>query len=198
MGTIVHDMFTDVDGTLLQNHISNVGGRWTISGAPEIQGNKVVKGVGGFGDGIHRIALPGPEYNVQAILQTPTDSGSSWSFFVRFIGSTYYQVSYSSGLSLDKVVVGVLTNLDTDAFVAGTSSHIILFEIRDAMKRVLVDGVERLLSTDNVITDAGQIAFRLQGDMTLDDFQVVSASEVAYPVELSQSLKTLPTRISSY
>ena len=44
MTILIKDTFTDVDGTLLINHISDIGGSWASTGSGKISGNKVVAG----------------------------------------------------------------------------------------------------------------------------------------------------------
>ena len=97
-------------------------------------------------------------------------------------------------------VNGVNTLLATVVQALGTDQRRITISIRDAKKAIFLDGVELLTTVDNTIPDAYYVAFRLDNLTTvaLDDFTVVSASELLYPVELSQSLNVLPPRVASY
>ena len=42
MGILIQDSFTDVDGTLLENHISDIGGQWAAGGSGIILGNRAM------------------------------------------------------------------------------------------------------------------------------------------------------------
>src|SRR5207253_2474083 len=64
---------------------------------------------------------------------------------------------------LVQIVSGTQTELGSyhQVLVAGTTYHMKL-EIRDAAKKVFIDGVERISSSDNTITAAGKAAIRYE------------------------------------
>ena len=208
MGIVIYDSFTDVDGTLLENHVPEVGGKWrkVSTGTAKIASNMAVWNAGIVA--VYDILTPmlGPEYDIScAVDAIADDSAATFHLYGRFevFSNTWYEFSYDGTLqtwNIYRRVNGVNTLLATVVQALGTDQRRITISIRDAKKAIFLDGVELLTTVDNTIPDAYYVAFRLDNLTTvaLDDFTVVSASELLYPVELSQSLNVLPPRVASY
>lgn len=75
--------------------------------------------------------------------------------------NTFYGARFTNGtVELQKRVAGTFTLLGS--YVSGLTSgtHPLMLQVRDAAKKVFVDGVERISSTDNAITAAGRVGVR--------------------------------------
>jgi len=109
------------------------------------------------------------EYDVTAIYRYVSDTGSvGIGGRCSTSAATYYYAYFLSGQwVLVKSDAGSLTTLGTFAttLTAGTS-YTVKLEIRNAAKKLYIDGVERISSTDNTITAAGRVAMRSAGAVT--------------------------------
>lgn len=169
---IVTDTFTDTAGTLLNAHVGETGANWTkhgSSGAPTL----VVSNAGRiYCSGLNTIyytsGVPASaEYDVEWItryLSTPQSFNVATAITARHstVADTFYMARLSfDQLELYKRVAGTFTLLGSYAFTPVTNTdYAIKLEIRDATKKVYLDGVERISSTDNAITAAGRVGAR--------------------------------------
>lgn len=168
------DTFTGTDGTLLDAHAPDTGGTWVehgsggggsavISNANRLYGS--VTAVAYYNDA----APASAEYDVDwdVYIQTTTillhEVGLG-----RFLSSalTGYGVRWntSNQWELLRYTAGGVTSLGTwtSTISAGATYHVKL-EIRNATKKVYIDGVERISSADNTHTGAGFAGVRFSG-----------------------------------
>lgn len=182
MTVIASDNFTDSNGTLLQNHTPSGGGSWTklIGGAGvdiEIYGN----GATPSGDNswyYHSATPSGVEYDVSYTLTQVGSSNHGLGCTAR--SSTSAQTGYLSWHGpviyyLYKAIAGSFTELGSSSVDTPTAGDTVKLEIKGASKKLFVNGVERISSSNNDITDAGKAGFRTWGTDTasyLDNWQV--------------------------
>lgn len=190
----VNDTFTDAAGTLLVNHLGETGADWTLH--PSYANDAVISNANRCRPGAGTTAAyasgapASAEYDVECDVEFLTDNNAANGPCGRMSTSadTHYHVRYSrNGLDaqweLYKFVDGAATLLGTftDLLIAGMPRRVKL-EIRDAAKKVYIDGVERISSTDNAITDVGRAGLRLfRGDTNttgihLDNFTATDAA----------------------
>lgn len=179
----VTDTFTDSNGTPLTSHTGETGATWTSHGAsagiPTTQSNRLVPAAAEcvqYASGTPASA----EYDVEADVYASTTSGDAAVLArVSTSANTWYLAQYnSSGAAwrLYKRVSGTWTELGSfsQTLTAGNTYRLKL-QIRDAAKKLFVDGVERISSADNAITAAGKAGIRFDGGtgtgLHLDNFQ---------------------------
>jgi len=206
MGIVIYDSFTDVDGTLLQNHTPEIGGRWqSLLGGIKIQSNAAVwnNGVGYYQN---LTPMLGPEYDISFSIDAVTDNTTAqFHVYGRFepFTNNFYDFYYDGTIKtwiLTRRLNGIDSVLATVVQAIGTDLRRVRIEIRDSKKAVFLDGIEILSSANNDVKDAYRVGMLIPTNTTiaLDDFTVVSASELLYSVELSQSLAVTPTRVAAY
>lgn len=167
MTTFVLDTFTGPDGTVLSAHVGEVGATWAKhpsygADTMELESNKVrVSGSTAptlyYASGVP----PSAEYAVQGTVSELTDENGTMGVAGRIslAANTLYTARYESNLErweLYKFVAGAATLLGN--YVGddpGTGPKVVRLVLRDALKEVYVEGVQRITSTDNVITAAG-------------------------------------------
>jgi hypothetical protein len=164
------DTFTDTEGTTLASHTGELGATWAkvtgVTGNAEIATNRV-RGSSSTTAEYYASGTPATaEYDVEAVFRRLTDLGN-----VRVYGrlstgaDTGYGVRYNGGATnaweLHKVEAGVTTLLGSwsETFNNGEERTVKL-EIRNAAKKVYIDGVERISSANNDITAAGRVGMR--------------------------------------
>jgi hypothetical protein len=162
----LNDTFTEASNTALTSHTSDSGHSWSA----QTDTMTVLGGVGYVGGGSAittafqiSSATPGAaEYDVTIVCQHTANAGNEGSLGRRTASNTYYTTYCASGtVQLDKVVSGVSTNLGSWAGgLANGVDYTSKLEIRDAAKKVFIDGVERISSADNAITAAGAVGIR--------------------------------------
>lgn len=176
MAYTFHDLFNDTTGTLLENHTPDVGTSWSIlydsftTAVVEINADGTVSpDTGNNGTGrAYRIspAPSGADIAIEAdVYETDWTRINSYNrgLFARSSGTdglTHYAVSIlpnghsDPSIRLYKTTSGsstLLGSYDHD-FVNG---DVVRFECYDSAKKVYVNGVERISSTDNTVTGAG-------------------------------------------
>lgn len=167
MRTVTQDNFTDTDETLLENHTPNVGQAWTKLGTPtlKIVGNEVV-----FTTGLTRYqANPAPDtniYRVSASLWRGAFPAGGLSARYTSTSSNYYFFFHSSAVELRKNASngggGTLLGSYNQTF-SSTSWYAFLLDMAaDGAKKLSVDGVERISSTDDTVTDIGYAVLELR------------------------------------
>lgn len=183
----VEDSFTEASDTNLENHTGETGASWTK--APSETDTLVVDSGSNIltGSGLYYASgtPAGAEYDVEATIFTGATGVRGTEIYARGSDSaeTYYRARHAGHddeFQLDKCVNGTLTSLGTWTLVADNSEHTLKLEVRDATKKVYVDGVERISSTDNDITDAGLVGVGAFNADTNNAYLVsVSATDVA-------------------
>lgn len=182
MTTIASDTFTDTNGTTLQSHTPSGGGTWTksIGGAGvdiEIQSNQATPS-GNNAWYYHSQDPTGVEYDCQFTIKQTGSTNYAIGLVGRCSTSAETGYLYHPGGSfhyLYKVSGGSYTELGT-YFASVAINDVIKLEIKDATKRVFVNGTQRISSTNNDVTAKGKAGLRGYGTSTtqyVDDWQVV-------------------------
>ena len=186
MAVFATDSFTDSSGTALESHTPAMGGSWIqvagSGGAWQIDNANRAMHVSSIAS-IYKLSdsPPGAEYDVEADFTFLSDTGSFNAHYLcgRLIdANNFYYAGYGDEGTLaqrwfmGKYQGGAFTSLgnSTEAFPTGQTRHVLL-EIRDATKKLIVDGVTLITSTDNGLTAAGQVGLRGQnsGGSGFDD-----------------------------
>jgi hypothetical protein len=169
------DTFTDTAGTDLSAHTADDAGTWTKhtgTGSPGTgtvvvsDANRIRNGDGAASCYYHSGAPAGAEYDLQADWFVVTNPGALHESILGRIATAAldgYGVRFNTSgqWQLYKLVNGTLTSLGTFAQTLSTSTtYVVKLEIRDATKKVYIDGVERISSTDNAVTAAGKAGVR--------------------------------------
>lgn len=174
MATFVSDDMTGSNGTLLTAHTGATGATWAANtvGAGtnpgpvhQIQGNRVRANTTAVWYGFASGVPAGVEYDITADYVAVSVDGYGGvtgrsSTSVR----TMYQATIDSAgtggncFSLGKEVAAAYTELGRwNTTLTLSQSYAVKLEIRDATKKIFVDGTERVSSTDNTITAAGRV-----------------------------------------
>jgi hypothetical protein len=207
------DTFTDTEGTTLASHSGEVGATWAkvtgITGNAEIASNRV-RGTSSTTALYYASGTPATaEYDITAVIRRQSDLGT-----VRIYGrlsttaDTGYGVRFNGGATnvweLQLIQAGTTTSLGTwaETFSNGEDRTVIL-EIRDATKKVYIDGVERISSADNTVTSAGRVGMRFfagsspsditayhVASITAEDAGGTDATVIAVPMEGTASMPT--------
>lgn len=158
----VFDTFTDADQTILDNHTGEVGATWTDGGDIFIDNNSLNVGNTFGADTAYASGVPATaEYDVEISVV----KGGGLIFVASVLGrvkadlTDYYELKYSEAagvgeLTLVKRLASMETELDFWAGEIGATATIKL-ELRNAAKKGYVDGVERVSSANNDVTDKG-------------------------------------------
>ena len=167
MATFVQDTFTAANGTNITARTGEVGATWTNNSAAAstflIQSNRAYPTVVGnsYASGLPATA----EYTVQCDYYIASTTGSAGlAGRIAPGANTYYFVYHGHSTNewiLGKVVTGTITTLGiwTSPTSAGQTYDLKL-ELLNATKKVYVNGVERISSSDNAITAAGRAGMR--------------------------------------
>ena len=166
MATFVDDSFTDANWVNLTAHTGAVGATWTNgtpAGSYQIYLNHAYPITAGV---IYASGLPATaEYSVECDYKIVSATGSPGpAGRINTAANTYYGVYYDHSAGhwlLIRVVSGTITTLSQ--WVSGVTigqTYRVKLELLNATKKVYVDGVERISSTDNTITAAGRAGLR--------------------------------------
>ena len=181
MTIIFHDTFAGVAGTALTAHTPDtVGTSWveTKSGTSiqEIDSNPIRADASATEGNQHHTyrGRPNPtsaEYDVEITLSTVFNSNTRTYYTLgRYTDvSNFYGYELHFGVQkLFKKVGGTPTELAslTQAF---SNNDVFKLEVRNATKKCFQNGIERLSSTDNVITGAGEYGYGLGDLITAGD-----------------------------
>lgn len=161
------DTFTGTASTLLEAHTTDSGHTWTehpsyTGGASALTDLKRVRGSSGP-TALYLSAVPdSAEYDIEADFFVVTvltgtcgiagrmDTAANTFYYVRYNATgTQWELRTAAGSTLGSAV---------QTLTGGQTYHV-KFQIRDAAKKVFVDGVEVISSTDNSITGAGRPGF---------------------------------------
>lgn len=176
---IVNDTFVDTDGTELLAHVADSGGLWSskLTASPVsglvVTSNKLRTANTANGVSLWAVSsavAAGGEHDVEAdiaLLSATTNNGRIYllgrgdTSTVNVTGYVaYYRID--TGLwVLGKFVAGTLTVLGTYAESGATffsvGTHHIKLKIRNATKSLVIDGVERVTSTDNSVATGTRV-----------------------------------------
>lgn len=161
MAIIFSDTFTDTAGTLLESHDSTwVKSTPAPSSAVITSAGRVRMGGNTFGYYYANVTPDSAEYDIAAehtVVSALVATGICGRMSTG--AQTMYRLRWnqsSDNWELHKLVNGVSTSLGTyaDTVTVGQVRDAKL-EIRDAAKKVYIDGVEQISSADNAITATG-------------------------------------------
>lgn len=177
MAVFVQDSFTDVDGTALEAHVGEVGAVWTPrtavypATAAVIEAGRVrFSQAPGGGSSFYASGVPsGAEYDVECDLYINARRGEAVGVIARALETvnTMYlaRLHQDNVIELYRFVNGSLSQIGNVSYSVTTGQTIHLkLEVRNASKRVLVDGVEVISSPDNTITHAGRVGIQSYRD----------------------------------
>jgi hypothetical protein len=183
-GSFLNDTFTDTSGTGLASHTGETGATWTKLSTIAPDGNMVitdanrVRNNAGGNTYSHYAASGAPataEYDVDATLRSVDYASGRW------LGIAARQLTTGSqndfywirnhpsvgGWQFFKEVAGVDTSLGTyTQSLSANTNYVLQLQIRDAAKKLFIDGVERISTADNAITAAGKVAMLTSGGST--------------------------------
>lgn len=169
MTTFHSDTFTESTDTDLASHTGEVGASWTSH--PDTTGiitddgdvDRIYKSSGSVGI-YYASGVPGTSfYDVVSVFYVTTYAGISTQLFGRLkTGTSHdgYSVRFNQVAGrweLIEAVATVWTIIGTysQTLSAGVS-YVVKLQIRDANKKVFIDGVERISVTDNAVTAKGR------------------------------------------
>jgi hypothetical protein len=184
---VVTDSFTGTDGTLLQSHTGEVGASWSshsnYPAAMRLQSGRLW---GPEWSLYHASGIPATnEYDVKADLHVKSNAGA-----IGVVGrsstsgaDSLYMGRYNAGTARWELVKCISTGCEVLGFHSQTltvgATYAVRLEIRNAAKKLFVDGVQRASSTDNAITQVGRTGIRSGPGVTtattgyhLDNFSV--------------------------
>lgn len=189
MAEFVKDTFTDIDGTVLSSHTGEIGTPWTkhisYANTSAITGNRL-RCNGAENSTYYAAGLPATaEYDVTGTLHKASvaaaDQAGIWGRLATNADTGYRAIYYNeSAYYLQQVVASSIVNLASYS-AAMASGDIIKLQIRDAAKKVFINGIERISSTDNTITAAGRVGtlVRFSGAAAGYHIADISASDPA-------------------
>ena len=165
---VVNDTFTGTDNTLLQNHVGETGATWTKH--PNYPTDLRLFGNRAYGAEWAMYTASGvpssSEYDVSATLTVKSNVGA-----VGVVGrattsgtDALYMARYNAGATRWELVQcssGSCSNLGTysQTLTVGVT-YAVKLQIRNATKKLFVDGVERASSTHNSIAGPGRAGIR--------------------------------------
>lgn len=173
MATFLSDTYTDTAGVLLQNHTGETGALWTKhpnagSDALITTGGRL-RATSGTAALYYASGVPATaEYDVEApffVASVPSTTLDGIAGRLSTSVNTLYLARYNNTgfqWELLKLVAGTATVLATFAQALTVSqTYTVKLQIRDAAKKLFIDGVERISSADNAITAAGRAGVRM-------------------------------------
>jgi hypothetical protein len=164
---VVTDSFTGTDGTLLQGHVGETGATWTKHPNYPADLTLLTNRVWGPQWGMYLASgIPsGAEYDVSATLTVKSNAGA-----IGVVGraaasgtDSLYLARYNAATGAWELVsctsaCTVLSSFAQTLTVGQT--YALKLEIRNAQKKLYVDGVQRASSIDNGITAVGRAGIR--------------------------------------
>lgn len=157
----VTDNFTDTNGTTLTSHTPDSGGTWaTGTSIMLINSNTLYASVTqGFSSWYHSSVPAGVDQDIQAAFGVPHSSavGPGIGGRVSSDNNNGYFLDHRNGTwqLWERVGGAAPTSIGTYSGDVPTSEKTGKLEIRDATKKVFVDGVERISSVNNGVTAKG-------------------------------------------
>lgn len=174
MTAFVTDTFTGSAGTTLQTHTGELGATWTkhpaaaqdmvLTNANKLRGSST----GNYGLYYASAVPPSSEYAVSctvtqvSLLSNPTgicarlDTAAQTCYYAQYGGSG------ALGLfELRKVVAGVETSLGQYVQTLGDGNSVTMtLQVYDRAKKLLINGITRVTSSDNTITATGRVGVK--------------------------------------
>jgi hypothetical protein len=188
---IIEDAFTGTDGALLSAHtVAPTGGPVTVFNAGAYTAAWTVKSNRVYSDGDYALAHydPAPatnEYDIECVIRcVSTASG-----FVAIVGratfasliATHYEfrIDVAGGLTLYEAPAYTSLGTAAQTFTPG-QDYTVKAEIRTATKKLYVDGVQKISSSTDAITQIGKAgisagAATATSGLHIDNFKVTNA-----------------------
>ncbi len=175
MAVFLSDTFTEASTVDLTTHTPDTGGSWANpawnSGGMRVNSADYAEGSSSGTTGVMlNSATPGgAEYDVEADLRHDQFAGQFEGLLARARATDTvhgYQCFWSAGagtFQLEVIVNGTGANLGSWGSISdlpNDTAYSCKFEVRDATKKVYLNGVERISSDNNDITDAGLVGIR--------------------------------------
>ena len=164
-GNFVNDTFTGTTGTILSSHTGELGATWTalagLTGGDKLDGNALRHSDGypgwyvasgtpatnGSFDVQTEVKLVGTLPSDQVGLIANATTGASTNMYV----AMYDSVSATKGWVLRKYVNGVSSDTSASATLTAGTIYTLKLEIRPGSQRLLVNGVEKVKTTDTSV-----------------------------------------------
>lgn len=191
MATLATDTFTEASDTALESHTASGGGTWAkhvnfATGATVLGATDRVEGTSSSATSIyyHSATPPVAEYDVTVTVNMKSGYGDSLSPHNGIIArvdtsaTTFYQVYFNSSAATDTLELlvtnaGASTTLGTYTWSpTANTDYTIRFEVKDATKKVFLNGTERISSVNNDVTAAGKIGIRCRSYGRVDNYSV--------------------------
>ncbi len=158
MADFVTDTFTDTDGVILSSHIGELGATWTNRFGGEnfvIKSNRIFSAVSSYAIWSASGTSTNGEFNVEATFRIVSDVGLVWIHgrFKTNNGDCYFARLEPGHLKLMRNGGDIVLDDHPITWNVG-QDYVIRLEIKDATKKIFLDGVEVCSSIDNVITGA--------------------------------------------
>lgn len=177
----VNDSMTDTAGVVLSSHTADSGGLWTNhpsggGASTQITNANRAGRTTGTGQSIYYAAgtPTTAEYDVEADFFIASSAVTSVGIFGRLnttTGENGYMIRCSgTDWKLFEVSGGTYTQIGATyvgSVTVGQTYHVRL-AIRNSVKKVYIDGIERMTATNNAITAAGRVGTRM-GTLTQTD-----------------------------
>jgi hypothetical protein len=171
---LLEEHFTGTDGITLQSHTADSGHTWTKHTTATVDVTfRFSRGyIASSGNGLYfSSAVPSSaEYAVEAVLESEGTNATATggpSGRMDTVAQTHYHARWSfvTGLwELYKFTAGTAVLLDSSALMPFTGApRFVRLELKDAAKKLFVDGVQLCTSADNTITAVGRPGLRFSG-----------------------------------
>lgn len=184
MTVFLQDTFTDTAGTLLSAHTPDIGNAWTASGkflsasgttTPTCSINASGQLVGSASGAnqlyMNAVIPPAAEYTITSTWRAAAlnISTAMWGMVARSGGTVgtpgnRYYFRYFGNTStgsrrweIGKYIGTTATVLSSMSEQPSASEHTVVVTVADATKKITVDGVDKCVTVDNAITEAGLI-----------------------------------------
>lgn len=184
MAVFVNDTFSgEVDGANLTAHTGETGATWSGTAAVLMTAAGDVHIASASRQLVVASGAPASaEYDIAVDVIYYSTAGTFQGVAARSGAGNYYFASvWNTSIRIFKTVGATDTQLGSYS-VSVTADTSVVFEIRDAAKKMYLAGVERISTADNSITAAGSVGFTGSGAVTastgfhFDNFTATDAS----------------------
>ncbi len=193
------DVFTNVNSTLLGNHTSSSGHAWvrhpSSAGNAIISGNTVRDQNGNEPLYYLNMVPPTSEYEVQIDVSGPSYAMGPAARIDTAVNNAYL-VYWSSGWRLVRNSNGIGTVLGSYVGDSpATAVQTVKLQVTNASKKVFINGIERISSSDNIITGTGMAGIGFSG-VTSDFGDNFTVSSIGTPTS-DTTPPSVPTSLSA-
>ena len=191
------DSFTETADTALTAHLPETGGDWVAYGSPYSATASVVASEGRVaGSSSSATALytnavtpPSADYLVEAVVRFTSSTGKRVGLAARYSASgaeNGYLVFFDGNYwVLRKVVAGVAKDLGSHYGSASLNTDYVLrFEVFATTLTVSIDGVARLVASDDTFTAPGRVGVLVRSGGRIDSLTVTTLD--SQPARLAQ------------